>query len=57
MLLSDMNINYLIGLSAFLVLIFIMSRKGGEPPILKLVRQTARWATAAHSAPFRSVQL
>ena len=47
MLLSDMNINYLIGIAAFLVLVFIMSRKGGEPPILKLVRQTARWATAA----------
>jgi hypothetical protein len=42
-----MNINYLIGLAGILVLVFIMSRKAGDPPILKLVRQTARWATAA----------
>jgi hypothetical protein len=42
-----MNINYVIGLAGLLVLVFIMSRKGGEPPISKLVRQTARWATAA----------
>jgi hypothetical protein len=42
-----MNINYVIGLAGLLVLVFIMSRKQGEQPISKLVRQTARWATAA----------
>jgi len=38
---------YILYLVFAAVVVYLLSRRGVEPPVPKLVRQTARWATAA----------